>query len=34
MYGQGTIQPFDTMGLRRSDGTAKPSWDEWIKGGE
>lgn len=34
MYGQGTIQPFDTMGLRRPDGTAKPSWDEWVKGGE
>ncbi len=34
MYGQGTIKPFDSMGLRRSDGTAKPAWDEWIKGGE
>lgn len=34
MYGQGTIQPFDTMGLRRPDGTAKPAWDSWIEGGE
>lgn len=34
MYGQGTIQPFNTMGLRRPDGTAKPAWDAWVKGGE
>lgn len=34
MYGQGTIQPFNTMGLRRPDGTAKPSWNAWIEGGE
>ena len=32
MYGQGTIQPFNTMGLRRPDGTARPAWDEWVKG--
>ncbi len=34
MYDQGTIQPFNSMGLRRSDGTARPSWDAWVKGGE
>ncbi len=34
MYDPETIQPFDSMGLRRNDGTARPSWDAWIRGGE
>lgn len=31
MFDQNTIEPFRSMGLRRrTDGTAKPAWDEWI----
>ena len=30
MYDQGTVEPFNSMGLRRSDGTARPAWDEWV----
>ena len=33
MYGPGTIKPFDSMGLRRDDGTARPAWDAWVEGG-
>jgi len=32
MYDQATFEPFKSMGLRRIDGTAKPAWEEWIKG--
>jgi len=32
MYDQDTSEPFNSMGLRRrSDGTAKPAWEEWLK---
>ena len=31
MYDQSTIVPFNTMGLRRSDGTAKPAWTAWLE---
>jgi len=31
MYDQKAIEPFNSMGLRRSDGTARPAWDEWIR---
>ena len=34
LYDPDIIEPFNTMGLRRSDGTARPSWDAWIEGGE
>lgn len=31
MYDPDIFEPFKSMGLRRrSDGTAKPAWDEWI----
>lgn len=30
MYDQNTIEPFNSMGLRRADGGAKRAWDEWI----
>jgi hypothetical protein len=31
MYDQDTIEPFNSMGLRRrTDGTAKQAWDEWV----
>lgn len=31
MYDPDTFEPFKSMGLRyRSDGTAKPAWDEWL----
>lgn len=31
MYDQNTIEPFNSMGLLRSNGSARPAWDEWIK---
>ncbi len=31
MYNPNTIEPFNSMGLHRDDGTAKPAWDEWVK---
>lgn len=31
MYDPNTTEPFNSMGLRRRDGTAKPGWDAWIK---
>ena len=31
MYDQNIIEPFSSMGLRRrSDGTSKPAWDDWV----
>jgi len=30
LYDQTTIEPFNSMGLRRSDGGAKPAWDDWV----
>jgi hypothetical protein len=31
LYDQDTVEPFNSMGLlRRSDGTAKPAWNEWL----
>ncbi|MFH1100597.1 MAG: hypothetical protein V1726_00975 [Methanobacteriota archaeon] len=34
MYDQNTIEPFKSMGLRRDDGSAKPSWDAWTQAGQ
>jgi hypothetical protein len=31
MYDQNTIEPFNSMGLRRADGSARPAWDEWLR---
>lgn len=31
MYDVRTVVPFNSMGLRRGDGTARPAWDEWAK---
>jgi hypothetical protein len=31
LYDPETIEPFRSMGLRRDDGTARPSWNAWIK---
>lgn len=33
MYDQNTIEPFKSMGLRRSDGTAKEAWAIWLDAG-
>lgn len=33
MYDPQTFEPFNSMGLRRADGTARPAWDEWLKAG-
>jgi len=33
MYDPDTVEPFDSMGLRRSDGTARPAWDAWVRAG-
>ncbi len=30
MYDQNTIEPFNSMGLRRSSGDAKPAWENWV----
>lgn len=30
MYDPDTIEPFNSMGLRNSDGTAKSAWNVWI----
>lgn len=30
MYDQKTIEPFNSMGLFRNNGTAKPAWDMWL----
>jgi len=31
LYDQNTIEPFQSMGLCRSDGSARPAWDEWLR---
>ena len=31
MYDPQTFEPFDSMGLRHADGTARPAWAEWLK---
>lgn len=31
LYDQNTIEPFNSMGLYRSDGTAKPAWNTWVE---
>ncbi|MCP3682393.1 MAG: hypothetical protein GY861_06845 [bacterium] len=31
MYDLDGMEPFRSMGLRRSDGSAKPAWDAWLK---
>jgi hypothetical protein len=33
MYDPDIIEPFNSMGLRRSDGTARLSWNAWLEGG-
>ena len=33
MYVTYDMEPFSSMGLYRSDGTAKPAWDAWNSGG-
>ena len=33
MYDPDTVEPFNSMGLRRSDGTARPAWDAWVQAG-
>lgn len=30
VYDPITFMPFDSMGLRRDDGTARPAWDLWL----
>jgi hypothetical protein len=30
MYDQDTVEPFKSMGLYQSDGTAKQAWDVWV----
>lgn len=31
VYDQPTSLPFNSMGLRRADGTARPAWDAWLQ---
>lgn len=31
LYDQNVQEPFNTMGLLKSDGTKKQGWDEWMK---
>jgi hypothetical protein len=31
LYDQDTAVPFNSMGLRRSDGSARPAWEEWVR---
>lgn len=31
LYDQSTIEPFNSMGLLRNDGNAKPAWDQWTR---
>lgn len=31
LYDPETIEPFNSMGLRRNDGTARPAWDRWVE---
>ncbi|HEX7402037.1 MAG TPA: hypothetical protein VF369_07645 [candidate division Zixibacteria bacterium] len=31
LYDQDTAVPFNSMGLRRSDGSARPAWDKWVR---
>ncbi|MFH1221985.1 MAG: hypothetical protein V1492_02780 [Candidatus Micrarchaeota archaeon] len=31
LYDQNTIEPFNSMGLYSSDGTAKSAWSKWIE---
>lgn len=33
MYDPDTSEPFNSMGLRCSDGTARPAWDAWVRAG-
>jgi len=30
LYDPKTVEPFNSMGLRRPDGTARPAWEAWI----
>jgi len=30
LYDQNTIEPFNSMGLFRSDKTSRPAWDKWV----
>ncbi|MBU1112003.1 MAG: hypothetical protein KJ896_04440 [Nanoarchaeota archaeon] len=34
MYSPDIFEPFDSMGLIKTDGTTKLSWDAWLEGGE
>jgi hypothetical protein len=31
LYDPETIEPFNSMGLRRDNGTARPAWDAWTR---
>ena len=31
LYDQNAIEPFRSMGLLRSDGSARPAWEEWTR---
>jgi hypothetical protein len=31
LYDQASQSPFDSMGLRRADGTARPAWNAWLE---
>jgi len=31
LFDQNTVEPFQTMGLCRSDGTCRPAWERWIE---
>jgi hypothetical protein len=32
LYDLNLQAPFDSMGLIRAAGTAKPAWNEWVAG--
>ncbi|NYZ75427.1 hypothetical protein H0O03_04175 [Candidatus Micrarchaeota archaeon] len=32
VYDPATVEPFNSMGLRKSDGTPRPAWAAWVAG--
>ncbi|MEW5955896.1 MAG: hypothetical protein AB1626_05185 [Candidatus Micrarchaeota archaeon] len=32
VYDPATVEPFNSMGLRKSDGTPRPAWNAWVAG--